>query len=105
MANQTATQAIITDEQAARVFNVLVSLGAEATDPYGFLHHIADADNYWGGTFEWTDRERGIRMYIKKYEWSPVVTGATVVPYGSSPIVEDKDYDAANKTLAAVFTA
>lgn len=101
MTNPTIAQAV-TDEQAEALFAVLVSLGSEPEDVYGFQHHVKNPESYWGGVFEWTDRLNGVRMLINKFPHAEQARSATVYDHGFCRFSE-QDFADANARLAEAF--
>lgn len=103
MSNPTK-QAIVTDEQAEAIFQVLVSLGENPEDDYGFLSHVKNPESYFAGTFEWTLRHLGIRLLVRQTPLRDRMREAVVYDHGYTNVTE-KQFAEANERLAQVFAS
>lgn len=91
----------ITDEKLAEVVAILNTVGLAEGDPYGFRHHVRKDDNFWGGSFEWTERGAGTRfLTYRNYEGR--VSRVQVVKHGYTSHDADKIAQV-NEALEAVF--
>ncbi len=85
-------------EKLQEVFVILRTVGLDEGDLYGLGYHAQKPDNYFGGSFEWTIREMGIRYLFWGYDRPRV----RVVKHGFTLLTEE-EIEAANAKLEAIF--
>jgi hypothetical protein len=97
-----ATPAIISDEKAEAVKNILVTIGLDEEDHYGFVNQMKKKSSYFGGTMEWSIRENGMRYNVEANPVTGVVTGVMITTCGRTHF-RAEDFDRAGRAMDALF--
>lgn len=96
----TATPLAITDEQYEQVRAALAVVNM--SEDFGFKDAIQDIESYHGGSFEWTDRGEGLRLWADMNIPSQRVYAIEITKHGHS-YCSDEEVGRANQILADIF--
>lgn len=97
---ETVKPLAITDEQYEQVRSALAVVSM--SEDFGFKDAIQDIESYHGGTFEWTDRGEGLRLWADMNIPSQRVYAIEITKHGRS-YCSDEEVGRANQILAGIF--
>jgi hypothetical protein len=93
---------VLSDEKFEKLLAILKSIGMDDPTAYGFDEYLRDPRSYFGGSFEWTEREAGLRY------WFDVANGrmyrATVTKHGYTSVAPGAITEA-NRRLEELFAS
>jgi hypothetical protein len=98
--SEVVTPLAITDEQYEQVRSALAVVNM--SEDFGFKDAIQDIESYHGGSFEWTDRGEGLRLWADMNIPSQQVYAINITKHGHS-YCSDEEVGRANEILAAIF--
>lgn len=103
----TANEVNVSDETLNTIIQSLDKLGFswDEDEREQFVRSVRNPELYYfGGTFEWSERAVGLRVYISRDYYNNSIREVRVHSNGSYVSHTQETIDAVNKELSAIFT-